>query len=414
MTDHDDDLPTTLLVTLTGSDRPGVTASLTGALAAAEVEVVDVEQVVIRGHLTLGVLLAPAHEHGGRLALDDAARTAQRVAEDLGLEASLLWGAAEHPARGRRRALVTVLGHPLLPSALHGVATRISGLGANIDRIVRTAGYPVTAIELTVSGADLSALRSALAADAAALGVDVAVQDADLRGRGSHLVVMDVDSTLIQDEVIELIARHADCEDEVREVTERAMRGELDFAESLHARVALLAGLDASVLDDVRREVRLTPGARTLVRTLSRLGFRIAIVSGGFSAVVEPLAEELGIHHARANVLEVVDGRLTGRVEGRVVDRAAKAEYLREFAALEGIPLERTVAIGDGANDLDMLEAAGLGIAFNAKPVVREQADAGITVPFLDPVLYLLGITREEIERADAASGTPTPAPPVR
>jgi phosphoserine phosphatase len=225
---------------------------------------------------------------------------------------------------------------------------------------------------------------------------------------------MDVDSTLIQDEVIELVARHAGCVDEVRAITESAMRGELDFAASLHERVALLAGVAASALDEVRHVVRLTPGARTLVRTLKRLGFRIAVVSGGFSAVVGPLAEELGIDHARANVLEVVDGRLTGRVVGPVVDRAAKAAALVEFAALDGIPLDRTIAIGDGANDLDMLSVAGLGVAFNAKPVVRAQADTGITVPFLDPVLYLLGITREEVEQADLEAGTPTPAPPVR
>jgi phosphoserine phosphatase len=225
---------------------------------------------------------------------------------------------------------------------------------------------------------------------------------------------MDVDSTLIQDEVIELIARHAGCEAQVRAITERAMRGEMDFAESLHARVALLAGVDVGALDEVRREVRLTPGARTLVRTLKRLGFRVAVVSGGFSAVVDPLAAELGIDHARSNVLEVRDGRLTGRVVGAVIDRAAKAAALVEFAALEGVPLDRTVAIGDGANDLDMLAVAGLGIAFNAKPLVRARADTGINVPFLDPVLYLLGITREEIEQADAESGTPTPAPPVR
>jgi phosphoserine phosphatase len=225
---------------------------------------------------------------------------------------------------------------------------------------------------------------------------------------------MDVDSTLIQDEVIELVARHAGCEDQVRGITERAMRGELDFAASLHERVGLLAGLDSSALDEVRRDVRITPGARTLVRTLTRLGFRIALVSGGFSAVVDPLAEELGIDHTRANLLEVVDGKLTGRVVGPVIDRAAKAAALVEFAALDGIPLDRTIAIGDGANDLDMLSVAGLGIAFNAKPVVRAQADTGLTVPFLDPVLYLLGITREEVEQADLEAGTRTPAPPVR
>jgi phosphoserine phosphatase len=414
MADPDDDAPLTLLVTLTGHDRPGVTATVTGALADHDVEILDVEQVVIRGRLTLGILLGPSEEHGGRLALDAAAATAQRSADELGMEALVTLGADSHGPRRRGRLLVTVLGHPLMPAALSGITRRISELGGNIDRIVRTAAYPVTAIELTVAGADQQALREALASDSARLGVDVSVQRAGLRGRGSHLVVMDVDSTLIQDEVIELIARHAGCETEVREVTERAMRGELDFAESLHARVALLAGVPVAALDEVRRDVRLTPGARTLVRTLTRLGFRVALVSGGFTAVVDPLAAELGVHHARANELEVRDGVLTGRVVGEVVDRAAKARHLREFAALEGIPLERTVAIGDGANDLDMLAAAGLGIAFNAKPVVRAQADTGLTVPFLDPVLYLLGITREEIEQADAEAGTPTPAPPVR
>jgi phosphoserine phosphatase len=410
----DDEQPRTLLITLTGNDRPGVTATLTAALSAHEVEILDVEQVVIRGRLTLGVLLGPAVEHGSVLVLDAAAVTARRVADELGMEVGITLGAAEHQPGRRNRLLVTVLGHPLVPSALSGIARRISELGGNIDRIVRTASYPVTAIELSVSGADQRELREALAAESATLGVDVAVQRRGLRGRGTYLVVMDVDSTLIQDEVIELIARHAGCEDEVREVTERAMRGELDFAQSLHARVALLAGVPESALEEVRAAVRLTPGARTLVRTLTRLGFRVAVVSGGFSAVVDPLADELGIHHARANVLEVVDGVLTGRVVGDVVDRAAKARYLREFAELEGIPLDRTVAIGDGANDLDMLATAGLGIAFNAKPVVRAQADTGLNVPYLDPVLYLLGITREEIEQADAEAGTPTPAPPVR
>ncbi len=411
-----EDSPCTLLITITGPDRPGVTARLTGALAAHEVQLLDVEQVVIRGRLTLGILVGPGEslEHGAALVLDAAAVTAGDVARDLGLDVDVTLGAAEHGPRRRGRLLVTVLGHPLLPAAMSGLTRRISELGGNIDRIVRTASYPVTAVELSVSGADHQRLRTALTEASAALGVDVAVQRAGLRGRGTYLVVMDVDSTLVQDEVIELIAAHAGCEAEVRAITERAMRGELDFAESLHERVALLAGLEAAALDQVRRDVRLTPGARTLVRTLKRLGFRIAVVSGGFSAVVEPLAVELGIDHARANVLEVVDGRLTGRVIGPVIDRAAKAAALLEFAALDDVPLDRTIAIGDGANDLDMLSVAGLGIAFNAKPVVRAQADTGITVPFLDPVLYLLGITRDEIEQADAEDEAPTPAPPVR
>jgi phosphoserine phosphatase len=215
---------------------------------------------------------------------------------------------------------------------------------------------------------------------------------------------MDVDSTLVQGEVIELLAAEAGCEAEVARVTAAAMAGELDFETSLRARVALLSGLPVEAVDRVRAAVRLTPGARTLVRTLKRLGYAVGIVSGGFTAVTDDLVTELGLDHALANVLEVRDGLLTGSVVGAIVDRAAKAEALRGFARLEGLTMAQTVAIGDGANDLDMLEAAGLGIAFNAKPVVRDAADAAVSVPFLDAVLFLLGITREEIEAADASA----------
>jgi phosphoserine phosphatase len=306
-----------------------------------------------------------------------------------------------------------VLGAPLEADAVSLVTNLIGDHGANIDRIRRLSRYPVTTVEFDISGADVATLRTELALAATSGGVDVAVAPGGLARRGRRLVVLDVDSTLIQQEVIELLATHCGREAEVAEVTARAMAGELDFEESLRARVATLAGLPASVIDDVRTTVELTPGARTLVRTLKRLGFTVGLVSGGFIEVVGSLAAELGIDHVRANRLEIVGDTLTGRVVGDVVDRAGKAAALREFASQEGLPLSRTVAIGDGANDLDMLDIAGLGVAFNAKPLVREQAQTSVNVPYLDSVLYLLGISREEIEEADLDDGTPTDAPPV-
>ncbi|WP_020573760.1 phosphoserine phosphatase SerB [Actinopolymorpha alba] len=387
---------TTLLVTLTGRDRPGVTSAVFDALAPFSVEVLDVEQVVLRGRLVLGVLVtAPRDEIRLR-------KTVEKVARNLGMEVEVESGAGDNLPRRLGRSHVTVLGHPLPARAVSAIAGRIADTGGNIDRIVRIARYPVIAIELDVSGTDPDMLRNALAIEAADQEVDVAVQPAGLYRRAKRLVVLDVDSTLIQGEVIEMLAAHAGYLDEVTRVTAAAMRGELDFAESLRRRVALLAGVDADALDDVRRKVQLTPGARTLVRTLKRLGYQLGVVSGGFSEVVEPIAAELGIDFVAANTLEVADGRLTGQVVGRIVDRPAKAEALREFASRAGVPLSQTVAIGDGANDLDMLAAAGLGVAFNAKPVVREAADTALSVPYLDAILYLLGITREEIEAADA------------
>jgi phosphoserine phosphatase len=273
------------------------------------------------------------------------------------------------------------------------------------------ARYPVTAIDLHVSGADPDRLRSLLAAEAVEQGIDVAVQAANLQRHGMRLIVMDVDSTLIQGEVIELLAAHGDHAGEVAAVTEAAMRGELDFEESLRARVALLEGIQASALDDVYDALVLAPGARTLVRTLRRLGYRFGLVSGGFSQITDRLAADLGIHYSRANELEVVDGRLTGRIVGDVLDRAGKAVALRHFAEQVGVPLAAVVAVGDGANDLDMLGAAGLGVAFNAKPVVRDAADTAVNVPYLDTIMYLLGISREEVEAADAEAGIATPSP---
>ncbi|WP_182872920.1 phosphoserine phosphatase SerB [Microbispora sp. H10670] len=399
----------TLLITLTGPDRPGVTSRLFAVLAGFPVVVADVEQVVIRGRLTLGVLVAyaggPPTGTGGTIG--GLWTAVEQVAADLDMDLEIATGTTSKEKRRRGRLHVTVLGAPLLPAAMAGISGRIAASGANIDRIERLSSYPVTCIELAVSGADPQALRTELATEAAAQQVDVAVQRSGLHRRAKRLIVMDVDSTLIQNEVIELLARHAGCLDEVARVTDEAMRGELDFAESLVRRVALLEGLSEEVFEKVVKEVVLTPGARTLVRTLKRLDYRFAIVSGGFTQITDSLVADLGIDYSAANTLEVVDGRLTGRVVGEIVDRPGKARALERFAAEAGVPLSQTVAIGDGANDLDMFAVAGLGIAFNAKPIVRQAADTAVNVPYLDSILYLLGISREEVEAADAEDGMP-------
>jgi phosphoserine phosphatase len=399
--------PETLLITLTGRDRPGVTSSVFAALSGAGVEVLDIEQIVLRGRLILGVLVTAPRN------VAKVATSVQDTAARLGMAVEVESGVGDNRARAEGRSHVTVIGAPLRSSAMAAIAGRIADAGANIDRIERMARYPVTAIDLHVSGAATEALRTVLAAEAARQSVDVAVQPANLLRRGTRLIVMDVDSTLIQGEVIEMIAAHAGCEAEVAAVTESAMRGEIDFEESLRARVALLEGVPATALDEVYGSITLAPGARTMVRTLRRLGYRFAIVSGGFSQITDRLAADLGIHFARANELEIVDGRLTGRIAGPVVDRAGKAAALREFAAEIGVPLAAVIAVGDGANDLDMLNAAGLGIAYNAKPLVRDAADTAVNVPYLDTIMYLLGISREEVEAADAEAGIVTPAPPL-
>ena len=392
---------TTVLVTLTGRDRPGVTSRLFTALAAGgELTVLDIEQVVIRGRLVLGVLLGC----GADPDLTAIHRGIRGVAADLGMDVEITMGSAE-PARQRGQLHVTVLGKPLRPAAIAAIAGRIAAHGANIDRIDRLADRPVTCIEFAVSGAEPGALRAALARESVAQGVDVAVQRGGLHRRLMRLIVMDVDSTLIAGEVIDMLAARAGCAEQVAKLTAATMRGDLDFATALTERVALLAGQDAAILDQVRQELRLAPGARTLITTLGRLGYRCGIVSGGFSQITDALAADLGLDYAAANTLEIAGGKLTGRLAGPIIDRAGKVDALRRFAAQADIPLSQTVAIGDGANDLDMIAAAGLGIAFNAKPAVRDAADTSISVPYLDTVLYLLGLSRDELEAAGNGGG---------
>lgn len=386
----------TFLITVSGPDRVGVGAELFKALADLQrenVQVSDVAQITIKGAL---VLCADVTAD---------ALTQSRVREALahydierdGITASVQPSDSAEAADGRR-LLVTFLAPVVAASHLVEIFGAIARSGATCERIVHLASYPVDAYELIVRGPDHEVLRANLVGAAKTTSLDLAVQRAGLHRRSKHLVVMDADSTLLQDEVIDLLAEECNCATEVAAITASAMAGEIDFAESLRRRVALLEGLDASVLDAVRSRLRLTPGARTLLRTLKRLGYVPAVVSGGFVEVLAPLLADLGVEHLAANCLEIEDGKLTGQLCGDIVDRPGKAAALTRFAAEVGVPLEQTVAVGDGANDIDMISTAGLGIAFNAKAIVREHADAALSVPYLDAVLYFLGISRAEIE----------------
>ena len=396
-----------MLITVTGVDQPGVTSALFEVLSRHKVELLNVEQVVIRGRLTLGVLVSgTADIAGGPQLRDEVANAIHGVGLDVTIERSDEMPVMREPSTHT----IVVLGRPITAEAFGVVAREVAALGVNIDFIRGVSDYPVTGLELRVSvppgGGAYAELQSALARVAVAEGVDIALEDYSLARRAKRLIVFDVDSTLIQGEVIEMLADKVGAHAAVAEITEAAMRGELDFAESLNRRVATLAGLPAEVLEEVGEQIELTPGARTTLRTLRRLGFHCGIVSGGFRQVIDPLAHELMMDFVAANELEIVDGKLTGRVIGPIIDRPGKAKALRDFAQQAGVPMEQTVAVGDGANDIDMLAAAGLGVAFNAKPALREVADASLSHPYLDTVLFILGITRGEIEAADSVDGT--------
>ena len=396
------------VIIVSGKDKKGVSAEFFRVLANYGVQLLDVQQSEFLGHLQLAAFTGIADEHFAELS------TALETAlHPLGQQVTIEYRTEDENLLPDPRSthVVVVLGNPVTAASVSAIGATLANHGANIDRIRGIADYPVTGLEIFVSVANPAPgasehLRGALAQLTSNLGVDIAIERAGLARRGKRLVCFDCDSTLITGEVIEMLAAHAGREAEVAEVTERAMRGELDFEESLRERVKALAGLDASVVQDVADAIELTPGARTTLRTLNRMGYRTAVVSGGFIQVLEDLAEELELDYVRANTLEIVEGKLTGRVIGPVVDRAAKANFLAEFAADSGLTMAQTVAVGDGANDIDMISAAGLGVAFNAKPALREIADTAVSHPFLDEVLYIMGIPRTEIDTSDREDGS--------
>jgi phosphoserine phosphatase len=392
--------PTSILITATGRDRPGVTASFFDSLAEHDADIVDVEQVVVRERLILAVLI---ELRGDPWALR---RSVSRTAQALGMDCDVLVGTDEarperRPSRSGRSHVI-MLGYPLRPGSISDVAHRIGDVGGTIESVTQLSRLPASSLELLVSSADPAALRSALVLAAEETGLDIAVEPAGLRRRAKRLVVLDFDSTLIQDEGIDALAAAAGRSRDVEAIMDRAMNGELEYADSLRQRVALLAGLPYPRVEQVRDGLRLTPGADRSVRTLRRLGYHVGVVSGGFTVFTDRFVAELGLEFAAANELDVVDGRLTGHVVEPVLDRVGKAEALRQFAERFDVPLSQTVAVGDGANDIEMLELAGLGIAFNGRAALRAPADASVTQPFLDSVLFILGISGDEIDEVDA------------
>ena len=377
------------LILVSGEDRPGITQNLMNVLSEFSVSVIDIEQLIIRDRLLLTVLITLNEDHAEAVASD-----LQLLQEKIGLDIAIDFVHHEQLTTDSEQLNVVIIGESINPAPIAAVADEIGKLGGNIIGIRRTATTPVLAIELNIQipNKSIKDVQRALAKVAITNRIDLAVEPSIISREAKRLVLLDMDSTLIQQEVIDLLAKHAGKSDQVSEITAKAMAGELDFSEALAARVKLIAGLDESVIIDVRKEITLTNGAEKLIRTLHKQGHKVGVVSGGFIDVIEPILKDLKIDYYRANKLEISGGKLTGKCDGEIIDRVAKYKSLVEFAEKEGVDLSQTVAIGDGANDLDMIEAAGLGIAFNAKPKVAAAAATTISTSDLSTVLLLMGI----------------------
>jgi phosphoserine phosphatase len=398
-----------ILVTVSGQDRPGLTAQLTAILANYDVTVLDIGQSVIHDTVSLGMMVELPPDAAGCPVFKELLFKGHELNLNIRFT-PIAEEEYEHwvSAQGRPRHIVTLLGRQISSKHLARVSQVVAAQGCNIEQITRLSGRQTlkrseakraASVQLSLSGEvkDIAAMHSEFLQISQEMDLDVAVQEDNIYRRSRRLVCFDMDSTLIQAEVIDELARVAGVGEQVAAITEAAMRGEIDFSESFRRRMALLEGLEESVLAGIAENLPITEGAARLIKHLRHLGYKVAILSGGFTYFANYLKEKLGIDYVYANQLDFKDGKLTGKVTGDIVDGQMKAKLLRQLAAQEGISLEQVIAVGDGANDLPMLSIAGLGIAFHAKPIVKEQARHSIATLGLDGIFYLLGMRDREI-----------------
>jgi phosphoserine phosphatase len=400
-----------ILINITGKDKPGLTSSLTNILAQYEVTILDIGQAVIHDYLSLGILVEIPTEHSSSSILKDLLFRAHKLGIQIRFSAIDAESYGDWASKyGQQRRIITLLGRKLTAVQLAKVATVLADNHLNIDVITRLSGrisfddpesLPKACVKFTVSGSidDPGLLRGQLLKISEETGIDISFHVDDIYRHARRLVVFDMDSTLIQGEMINILAQHAGVGDQVAEITAAAMNGDLDFKESLTRRVALLKGLDEKVLSEAAQNLTLNEGAERVINTLKRLGYKIGIISGGFDYFGEYLQKKLGLDYVFANVLEIKDGKVTGNITGDIIDGPKKAEILKTIARVENISLQQTIALGDGANDLHMISIAGLGIAYHAKPVVKENAEESISSVGLDGLLYLIGISEREIQQ---------------